>query len=156
MRDGLLIMRRVIRYISIVILTALIMLTTAGCKDEVVTDIVLRDDEYIVEQYFESIDDYKKLQYEQIVNSLKYFDIGPHEPTYRGIIYLTDDEISELYENYEWTETDTEFEFDMVDISGVEGPWYTCTEFNRDNFKIINCVYCVFNGEAMVFELHVT
>ena len=59
-------------------------------------------------------------------------------------------------EKYEWTEVqDVDFEFEEVDAGDLDGPWYTCNDFKKDTFTTVNVYSAVFNGEAIVFDIHV-
>ena len=150
------------RYLSPkTMISALMILTIApaitSCKNEPIRNVDLYTDDFVIEHYTQGIDDYESTEYERIVYTLKYFDLGPHEPRYRGVIYLTEDEAAELNAKYEWTEVlNVEFEFDEVDIGDVEGPWYTCNEFQKDTFTTVNVHSAVFNGEAIVFDIQTT
>ena len=124
-----------------------------SCSNEPQRNVTLYDNDFVIEHYTEGIDVSDKTTYEQIVFTTKYFDIGPHEPRYRGIIYLSDEEASELMDSYEWEETSPEFEFDEVDISGMDEPWYRCNDFTKDTFKFVNVHYAVFNGDVIIFDI---
>ena len=81
--------------------------------------------------------------------------MGPHEPLYRGIIYLDEQYAQEISEDYEWEETDVEFDFIKVDVSGLEGPWYSSEKFSEELAKsdYEPFDYVVFNGKELVFRL---
>ena len=81
--------------------------------------------------------------------------MGPHEPLYRGIIYLDEQYAQEISEDYEWEETDVEFDFIKVDVSGLEGPWYSSVKFSEELAKsdYEPFDYVVFNGKELVFRL---
>lgn len=117
----------------------------------------LLDDDSLMERYFNAVEDFERVQYEQIVFTSD-FDIGPHEYRFRGVVYLTQDEADRLQNAYEWEEvTDPEFEFDLVDISGAgDAPWYRCRQFEKDNYSMIVPYYTYFNGENLVFDIHQT
>lgn len=137
-------------------LTVSTALSLVSCKNEPDRLVDTYNDDFVIEHYTEGLGDYESTEYERIVITWKYFDIGPHEPQYRGVIYLGEDEGAELMDRYEWNEVaDPEFEFDEVDISSLDGPWYTCSEFSSDLFTMISVNYVVFNGEAIVYDVHV-
>ena len=58
--------------------------------------------------------------------------------------------------DYEWDETDApQFEFEKVDINALgEGPWYSCPQFNKDNYSTVNVNYTVFDGKKLVFDIN--
>ena len=124
---------------------------------EPVKHVDLLDDDSLMERYFNAVEDFERVQYEQIVFTSD-FDIGPHEYRFRGVVYLTQDEADRLQNAYEWEEvTDPEFEFDLVDISGAgDAPWYRCRQFEKDNYSLIVPYYTYFNGENLVFDIHQT
>ena len=148
-------MKKILRNIAITVTLISAMLMTS-CKNEPIRNVDLFTDDYVIEHYTQGVDDYESTEYERIVITYKYFDIGPHEPQYRGIIYLTDEEAAELMEKYEWTEVQAvDFEFEEVDAGDLDGPWYTCNDFKKDTFTTVNVYSAVFNGEAIVFDIHV-
>ncbi len=143
-------------------LIAFIMLTScifaSGCgrrnaePEQVVT---LKTDSWIMDNYMQGIEEYDNVVYEQV-----YFDhgersIGPTESRFRGVVYLTEDEALSLTESYEWEEVQTtEFEFEQITSDDLgEGPWYSSTEFNKDNFNAVIVNYVVFDGERIVFDI---
>ena len=118
--------------------------------------IELFNDSVIVDKYMEAVKDYDHIVYEQV-----YFDwgsrsIGPTEYRFRGIVYLTDEEAERLWNDYEWDETDApQFEFEKVDSNALgEGPWYSCPQFNKDNYSTVNVNYTVFDGKKLVFDIN--
>ena len=121
--------------------------------EEVVT---LFNDNVIAERYMEAVNEYDHVIYEQV-----YFDwggrsIGPTEYRFRGIIYLTDEEAERLWNEYDWEEKAApEFEFGKIDKDSIgDGPWYSCNQFNSDNYSAIVPNYTVFDGEKLVFDIH--
>ncbi len=149
-------MKKIIRDVAAAVLIVSTAISLVSCKDEQVRSVDTYDDDFVIEHYTEGLGDYKSTEYERIVISLKYFDIGPHEPQYRGVIYLDEEAGAELMDKYEWNEVEEpEFEFDEVDISDLQGPWYTCSDFGSDLFTTVSVNYVVFNGEAIVYDVHV-
>lgn len=112
----------------------------------------------IIERYFPELKEYDDFDIEEVYADWGGFSIGPTEYEYRGIIYLTEDEAERLMAAYEWEETEApEFEFGEVDTSSIgEGPWYSCKQFEKDNIKMVNVTYAVFDGEKLVFDIHQT
>ena len=118
----------------------------------------LFNNSWVMEKYMAAVQDYDHVIYEQV-----YFDwggrsIGPTEYRFRGIVYLTDEEAERLRNDYEWDETDApQFEFEKVDSNAVgEGPWYSCPQFNKDNYSTVNVHYTVFDGKKLVFDFNQT
>lgn len=115
----------------------------------------LFNNSWIMENYMDAVQDYDHAIYEQV-----YFDwggrsIGPTEYRFRGIVYLTDEEAERLFEAYEWEQTAAPvFEFEKVDAGSVgEGPWYSCQQFDKDNYPSVMVNYSVFDGEKLVFDI---
>ena len=122
------------------------------------TVIELVKNDSIIERYLPEIKGYDDFDIEEVYADWGGFSIGPTEYRYRGIIYLTDEEAERLMDAYEWEETDApDFEFGEVDTSSIgEGPWYSCSQFEKDNIKMVNVYYAVFDGEKLVFDIHQT
>jgi hypothetical protein len=81
--------------------------------------------------------------------------MGPHEPLYRGVICLNEQYARDIFEDYEWEETDVDFIFTKVDVSGLEGPWYSSEQYSKElaKFTYEPFNYVVFNGKELVFSL---
>ena len=129
-----------------------------GCKNEPVKNVSYHTDDYVIEHYTQGIEGISSNEYETIVYTLKYFDMGPHEATYRGIIYLEEDAAEELMEKYEWKEVEnTSFEFDEVDIGDAETKtWYRSNDFEKESFKMIAVRYACFDGEKIIYSINQT
>ena len=147
-------MNRLFKIIGTFSMIAVMAVTTASCKNEPVEHITYSTDDAIAERYMD-ISSFDKIEYEEKSISYSYFDIGPHEPSYRGIIYLGEDIASQYWEDYEWNEVeDPEFEFKKVDVSNLgDGPWYRSNDFEKDHFKLVNVNYAYFDGEVVVFNI---
>ena len=118
--------------------------------------VTLLDNPSIMDRYMEGVEDYERVEYEQIAFDTGMFDgLGPHDYRFRGIVYLTEDEAARLWDEYDWKEIDApEFEFDEVDDSTVgDGPWYRSNGFQKDNYKTVNVSFAVFDGEKIVFDI---
>ena len=124
-------------------LALLMMIGLTGCKNDPVKNT-------------QGLEGVKTNEYETIVYTTKYFDLGPHESTFRGIIYLEEDAAQELMEKYEWKEVqNTSFEFDEVDIGDAEDKtWYRSNEFEKDTFKMISVRYACFDGEKIIYSIN--
>ena len=147
-----------------VILTAVVAIGVfIGCTGRNLRDrnepkkvVTLLDNPSIMDRYMEGVEDYERVEYEQIAFDTGMFDgLGPHEYRFRGIVYLTEEEAARLWNEYDWEEIDApEFEFDEVDDSTVgDGPWYRSNDFQKDNFKTVNVSFAVFDGEKIVFDI---
>ncbi|MBO7452416.1 MAG: hypothetical protein J6U54_18965 [Clostridiales bacterium] len=147
-------MHRTIKTLGTVFMIAVMAVTSASCRNEPIEHITYSTDDAIVEHYM-NIPSFDKIEYEEHVVSYRYFDIGPHEPGYKGIIYLDEDLASQYWEDYEWNEVEAEFDFDEVDVSGLgDGPWYRSSVFEHDTFKFVNVNSAYFDGEVLVFDIH--
>ncbi len=117
--------------------------------------VTLLDDDSIMERYMNAVQDFDHVEYEEVYFDFGGRSIGPTEYRFRGIVYLTEEEAARLWDAYEWEETQPEFDFGKIDVSSIgEGPWYSCNQFNSDNYSIINPYYTVFDGEKLVFDIH--
>ena len=156
-------MNRFVKFTTVVLVFVMLLCLVSACagkgkeriSDEPVKNVDLLDDDSLMERYFNAVESFDRVEYEQIVFTSR-LDIGPHEYRFRGVVYLTEDEAARLQDAYEWTEvTDPAFEFDKVDISGAgDGPWYRCEQFEKDNYSSIVPYYTYFNGVNLVFDIH--
>lgn len=139
-------------------LAIVMLIGLTGCKNEPVKNVSYKTDDYVIEHYTQGLEGVESNEYETIVYTLKYFDLGPHEATFRGIIYLEDDAAQELMEKYDWKEVqNTSFEFDEVDIGDAEEKtWYRSNEFEKETFKMISVRYACFDGEKIIYSINQT
>ena len=151
-------LKRVGKLIVLLMAVSSLFLTAcAGRRQKEPEEVIeLFNDSAIVDEYMHAVDDYDHVIYEQV-----YFDwggrsIGPTEYRYRGVVYLTDEEAQRLWEAYDWEETEApDFEFGKVDSGSFgNGPWYSCKEFDSENYSTIVPYYTVFDGEKLVFDIH--
>ena len=149
-------MKRTVKNITAAVLIAGTLLTFTSCDNSPEKHVKVYSNDFVMEKYINGLESYESTSYEEIVFTLKYFDIGPHEPRYRGIIYLSEEDAAELMDKYEWTEVTPEFEFDEVDVGALDGTWYRCSQFDSDAFNFVNVNYAVFNGEAIVYDIQTT
>ena len=130
---------------------------TGSRSNEPVKEVTLLTDDSIMDRYMKAVEDYDKVEYEQVVWTTARGDgIGPHDYRFRGIVYLSDEEAQRLWDEYEWNEvTDPEFEFDKVNTSPIgDGPWYRCSQFEKDNNSIAMGQYILlFDGNNLVFDM---
>ena len=149
-------MKKTVKRITASIMIAGTLLAFTSCDDSPEKHVKVYSNDFVMEKYINGLESYESTSYEEIVFTLKYFDIGPHEPRYRGIIYLSEEDAAELMDKYEWAEVTPEFEFDEVDVGSLDGPWYRCSQFDSDAFNFVNVNYAVFNGEAIVYDIQTT
>ena len=154
---------KILRMVLVLGLAASCLFMSACTRDRKADDepeivVELRNDTWIMEQYLGSVQDYDHVVYEQVYADWGGRSIGPTESEFRGIIYLTEEEADRIRNAYEWEQTEApKFEFGKVDSGSVgEGPWYSCEQFSKDNFKTVNVLYVVFDGEKIVFDIHQT
>ena len=142
-----------VAFLSIGLLSA-----CAGTENKEPEQVVeFSNDSWVVDEYFQDIDGYEKVEYECI-----YFDwndrlaVGPTDYRYRGIIYLTDGQASDLLDQYEWEEMAKapDFEFEKVDVEAFgSDPWYHCQKFEDDYLSTVTVYYVVFDGNNLVFDI---
>ena len=131
---------------------------TGSSQREPDTVIKIVETETMIGKYLPEIKEYDSFKIEEVYFDWGGFSIGPTEYRYRGIVYLTEEEADRLMAAYEWEETEKpEFEFGKVDGSSLgKGPWYTCSQFKKDNFMACNVYYAVFDGSVLVFDFQQT
>lgn len=139
--------------LSTVILLVFMFGTTA-CNSGNGEQAYLHNGDTFIKNHTSGILDYESTSYEEYAGA-GVMSMGPHEPLYRGIIYLEEQYAQDISEDYEWEETDVEFAFTKVDVSGLEGPWYSSEKFSEELAKYTYepFDYVVFNGKELVFSL---
>ncbi len=150
-------MRNLRKHICLFAAFALLLCSLTACDNKPVKNVKTYENDYVIEHYTKDFPEYEKIEYEQIVWTAKYFDIGPHEPRYRGVITLTEEAATALREKYEWKEvSDPSFEFDLLDADQLgDGPWQRCQQFEKDVIKFVNVRQLYFDGRVIVFDLQV-
>ncbi|MGN0403449.1 MAG: hypothetical protein ACI4HQ_14495 [Acetatifactor sp.] len=150
------------RYIGMILIISLLLSCTACGESKPVEIVTLYSDNYVMEQYAKDFEGFSKVEYERIVIEWQRSgidtSIGPHEPRYRGIIYLTEEKAKELLDGYAWVEEDNvSFGFEQVDDTSIKDcSWYSSTDFNKDLFKTVGVISLYFNGvNAIVFDIQV-
>lgn len=143
--------------ISCMLMTSCIRRDVNPFSDEPQQIINLYENDFVMENYMKAVQDYDHTIYEEYYDDFGGRSIGPTEKGYRGVVYLTEDEAQRLWDEYEWEESDgpasDEFLYIEPDQIG-EGPWYTCSQFNSDNFKTVMIYFCYFNGTNLVYHIH--
>lgn len=153
--------KKFVKLICILTITVLSISSFTACSigrsKEPVEIVTLLTDDSIMDRYLKAVEDYGKVEYEQVALSYGRTDaLGPSDYRFRGIVYLTDEEAARLLEEYEWNEvTSPEFEFKEVNTDVIgEGPWYRCSEFEKDNCSIAMGSYKIlFDGKNLVFDM---
>ena len=132
----------------------------ASCRydsNELVTHVQVYKDSGSVMKYIDGLDDYVNIEYEAVTTTTR-FSIGPHEPTYRGVIELNDELAGEIWNRYEWEETGpVVIEFEKIDSSDLNDvTWYYSEEFQKDTIKYLPVDYLYFDGTRVVFSFKST
>ncbi len=87
----------------------------------------------------------------------KNFSMGPTDPSYRGIITLSEEEGENLFNQYNWLWDDTFVLQDIgeIDTSYLQGnKWYYCNDFNVKVFPTVIVNYIYFNGkDTIIFDV---
>ena len=106
-----------------------------------------------VMKYISGLDDYESIEYEAVTVTTAV-SMGPHEPTYRGVIELDDDLASEIWNKYDWEEADVAaFDFEKIDAGDLNSDtWYYSEAFAKDTIKYERVDYIYFNGSSVVFS----
>lgn len=127
---------------------------TTACNSGNGEQVYLHDDNTFIENHTSGILDYESISYEEY-SGAGVMSMGPHEPLYRGVICLNEQYARDIFEDYEWEETDVDFIFTKVDVSGLEGPWYSSEQYSKElaKFTYEPFNYVVFNGKELVFSL---
>lgn len=151
------------KFMSAALLGAILLLMTS-CSGKPVEVIKYFDDSYVMEHYAKEFTDYDYTEYERTIiewqNAFGFeMSIGPHEPGYRGVIYLTPEQAQSLMDSYEWAEAEpSDVEFQEVDYDvNKDDKWYSSKEFDKELFSMVAVNYVYFNGvDAIVYDIHVT
>ncbi len=127
---------------------------TTACNTGNGEQVYLHDDNTFIENHTSGILDYESISYEEY-SGAGVMSMGPHEPLYRGVICLNEQYARDIFEDYEWEETDVDFISSKVDVSGLEGPWYSSEQYSKElaKFTYEPFNYVVFNGKDLVFSL---
>ena len=143
--------------ILICVVTICFLTSCSFDSDELVTHVQVYKNADPVMKYIDGLEDYENIEYEAVTTTTR-FSIGPHEPTYRGVIELDDELAGEIWNRYEWEETGPvvlEFEkIDSTELSDVT--WYYSEEFQKDTIKYLPVDYLYFDGTRVVFSFKST
>lgn len=101
--------------------------------------------------------------YEKIVTYVDVFgmhlSMGPTDPQYRGIIYISEEDAQRLLNDYEWEPVeDAKPDCAQVDMTNVsECNWMSSHDFTYELFEIVIVNACYFNGvDAIYFDIQTT
>lgn len=87
----------------------------------------------------------------------KNFSMGPTDPSYRGIITLSEEEGENLFNQYNWLWNDSFVLQDIgeIDTSYLQGnKWYYSNDFNVKVFPTVIVNYIYFNGkDTIIFDV---
>lgn len=149
-----------------VLLTAAVLFTLSGCyssyrlnSDESQgPELVhyLHSGDNLTLSYFDELD-YTNIEYEEIAwVTNDRLAVGPTEPWYAGVLYLTEEEADRLWDEYDWEEC----EFPDIELYDVEVPqtdsnvWCSSEDFNEYiEDQAVQVVDIAFNGSVIVFYL---
>lgn len=150
------------------ILTTAILFTLSGCYSMYQLDPASRTEQELVHdlhsgdgvtlRYFDELD-YTDIEYEEIYwQSNDRLAVGPTEPWYAGVLYLSEEEADRLWDEYEWEEC----EYPDIELYDIEVPqtdenlWCRSDEFDAYiQGQAVNVENIVFNGRMLVFYLKV-
>ena len=129
----------------------------AGCqtKTQTVMKTEVKTDDYILEHYVQNLDTVMDNTYErtyptEVRNGVEVGGAGPSDPTYYGIIHITEKEGKELMEKYEWTLNDSELPDMQQIVYDVHADWYASEEFSKDTFKLVIVDAAFFDGKNTI------
>ena len=150
------------------VLATAMMFTMAGCKSLYQLDPASKTEQELVHtlhsgddvglRYFDELD-YTDIEFEEIYwQTNDRLAVGPTEPWYAGVLYLTEDQADKLWDEYEWEEC----EFPDIELYDIEVPqtdsnvWCSSADFNAYiQGQAVNVENIVFNGSVIVFYLKV-
>ncbi len=154
------------RRLPAIILTAAFLFALSGCSmtdrrvngrnNEPELVHYLHSGDNLTLSYFDELD-YTNIEYEEIAwVTNDRLAIGPTEPWYAGVLYLTEEEADRLWDEYEWKEC----EFPDIELYDIEVPqtdsnvWCSSEDFNQyiEN-QAVQVVDIAFDGSVIVFYL---
>ena len=146
------------------VLATAMMFTMAGCKSLYQLDPASKTEQELVHvlhsgddvglRYFDELD-YTDIEFEEIYwQTNDRLAVGPTEPWYAGVLYLTEEQADELWD---------ECEFPDIELYDVEVPqtdsnlWCSSDDFNQYIAdQAVQVIDIVFNGDVLVFYLKTT
>ena len=154
------------RRLPAIILTAAFLFALSGCSmtdrrvngrnNEPELVHYLHSGDNLTLSYFDELD-YTNIEYEEIVwTTNDRLAVGPSEPWYAGVLYLTEEEADRLWDEYEWEEC----EFPDIELYDIEVPqtdsnvWCSSEDFNQYiEDQAVQVVDIAFDGSVIVFYL---
>lgn len=154
---------------SAITMTAAVLVAMTGCsffkyidnggKNEPELVHYLHDGDDLTLRYFEDLD-YTGIKYEEIAwQSNDRLAVGPTDPWYTGVLYVSEDETENLWDKYEWEACEfPDIELYDVEVKDIENStWYKSKDFNSEiSHKGVQVNDIVFNGSEIVFYLKTT
>lgn len=151
-----------IKKIIIFILSFIIFLPLFACSVEPEEQITHSTSTELIKKLSgDDLKGIKSCEYETIRLAYKMFgknfSMGPTDPSYRGIITLSEEEGENLFNQYNWLCDDTFVLQDIgeIDTSYLQGnKWYYCNDFNVKDFPTVIVNYIYFNGkDTIIFDV---
>lgn len=143
------------------VLSILLLFSLSSCSVEPQEIITTGSGTAFIEKLTEDLDGVKRCEYETIRVAYrmfgKNFSMGPTDPSYRGIITLSEEEGERIFKEYNWLLDDTFVAGGMseIDTSYLQGEdWYFCNDFEVHTFPTVIVHYVRFNGkDTIVFDV---
>ena len=146
-----------INKISCFILSILLFFSFTACSGEEKETITTGSDTALIKKLTEDLDGITGCEYETIRRAYtmfgQNFSMGPTDPSYRGIITLSEEEGKRIFKEYYWLLDDTFMADGMSDIdtSDLQGEdWYYCNSFDVHTFPTAIVHYVRFNGKDKI------
>ena len=151
----------ILKKFSCIILEIIIFFSFTACSPDPQEIITTDSGTAFINNLTEDLDGITGCEYETVRLAYtmfgKNFSMGPTDPSYRGIITLSEEEGEKIFNDYNWILDDTftpdgMSEIDTSDLQGED--WYYCNNFDVHTFPtvIVNCVR--FNGkDTIVFDV---
>ncbi len=146
-----------INKISCFILSIILFFSLSACSADPQEIITTGSGTAFIKKITEDLDDVKGCKYETIRVAYtmfgKNFSMGPTDPSYRGIITLSEEEGERIFKEYNWLLDDTFTPDGMseIDTSYLQGEeWYYCNDFDVHTFPTVIVNYVRFNGKDTI------
>ena len=146
---------------SYFILSILLLFSLSACSGEPQEIITTGSGTAFIENLTEDLEGIDGCEYETIRLTYRMFgrnfSMGPTDPSYRGIITLSEEEGERIFKEYNWISDDTFTADNMseIDTSSLRGEdWYYCNDFEVHTFPTVIVHYVRFNGkDTIVFDV---
>ena len=146
------------RIIQIVTILFMISIILSGCNLQTHTEMKAdyHTDTKVTDKYFDNLNitrsEYEAVYPSEYLGKIEIGSMGPSEPIYHGVIFISDMEAERLMQDYEW-EKDTSAPPDLGEVNKSVtwgGDWYTSKAFNQDVFKQGHDEDIRFNGKDTI------